>query len=97
MCYFKNKATQFYLEPKIIVCEMSLQGKVAVITGAASGLGKGFALAFVKEGTRTLGRKKLELRKGKTSTRKFCSQRDPIVQICLPIDNNPSFIMQARM
>jgi NAD(P)-dependent dehydrogenase (short-subunit alcohol dehydrogenase family) len=29
---------------------MSLHGKVAVITGAASGLGRGFALAFVKEG-----------------------------------------------
>jgi len=29
---------------------MSLHGKVAVITGAASGLGRGFAVAFVKEG-----------------------------------------------
>lgn len=31
--------------------EMSLHGKVAVITGAASGLGRGFAVAFAKEGT----------------------------------------------
>lgn len=30
---------------------MSLRGKIAVITGAASGLGRGFAVAFVKEGT----------------------------------------------
>lgn len=30
---------------------MSLQGKIAVITGGASGLGRGFALAFVREGT----------------------------------------------
>lgn len=29
---------------------MSLHGKIAVITGAGSGLGRGFAVAFVKEG-----------------------------------------------
>ena len=34
---------------------MSLHGKIAVITGAGSGIGRGFAVAFVKEGTRVEG------------------------------------------
>ena len=31
---------------------MKLKGKIALVTGAGDGLGRGFALAFVKEGAR---------------------------------------------
>ncbi|MBV6715789.1 hypothetical protein [Paenibacillus chitinolyticus] len=37
-------------EMNIIVSE-KLQGKIAIITGGASGIGKGMAMAFVKEAT----------------------------------------------
>jgi NAD(P)-dependent dehydrogenase (short-subunit alcohol dehydrogenase family) len=31
---------------------MKLKGKIALVTGAGDGLGRGFALTFVKEGAR---------------------------------------------
>ncbi|XP_038066325.1 15-hydroxyprostaglandin dehydrogenase [NAD(+)]-like [Patiria miniata] len=65
---------------------MRVQGKVALITGAAEGFGRAFAEELLKKGAKGIGIADVNHQKGQETTRRFTSQYGSNKAVFLPCD-----------